>query len=63
MFKLLATLMLPLTITGCYALTPIKYAANQVCGASGERKVELAEAFDKGTFPHTLRINCHAQEH
>lgn len=64
MCKLLAALMLVLTLilTGCYALMPVKYAANQVCGASTERKVELADSLDKATFPHSIRINCHAQE-
>ena len=62
MFKIITTLTLALTLTGCYALMPVKYAANQVCGASNERKEELAVSFDKATFPHTLRINCHDQE-
>ena len=61
--KILIALSLLVTLTGCTALTPVKYAANQVCGASSERKKELAEEFDKATFPHTLRINCHVQEH
>lgn len=61
--KTLIALTLLITLTGCAALTPVKYAANQVCGASGERKEELAEEFDKATFPHEIRINCHAQEH
>ena len=60
--KILTVLALLITLTGCTALTPIKYATNQVCGASSERKVELADRFDKATFPHEVRINCHAQE-
>ena len=63
MFKLITTLAITFALTGCAALTPVKYAANQVCGASGERKEELAEEFDKATFPHEIRINCHVQEH
>ena len=62
LFKLIATLALTLTLAGCAAWTPVKYAANQVCGASSERKEELADRFDKATFPHEVRINCHAQE-
>ena len=62
LFKLIATLALAFALTGCYAWTPVKYAANQVCGASSERKEELADSFDKATFPHEVRINCHAQE-
>ncbi len=61
--KILITLVLLITLSGCTALTPVKYAANQVCGASSERKVELADRFDKATFPHEVRINCHVQEH
>ena len=60
--KILITLVLLITLSGCTALTPVKYAANQVCGASNERKVELVESFDKATFPHEIRINCHVQE-
>lgn len=63
MFKLTAALMLTAALTGCYALMPVKYAANQVCGASTERKVELADSLDNATFPHSVRIHCHAQEH
>ena len=61
--KILIALTLLIVLTGCTALTPVKYAANQVCGASNERKVELAESFDKATFPHEVRVNCHVQEH
>ena len=61
--KILTTLVLLITLSGCTALTPIKYATNQVCGASNERKVELADSFDKATFPHEVRVNCHVQEH
>lgn len=60
--KILTTLVLLITLSGCTALTPVKYAANQVCGASSERKEELAESFDKATFPHEVRVNCHVQE-
>ena len=61
--KTIFALVLLITLTGCTALTPVKYAANQVCGASNERKEELAESLDKATFPHEVRINCHVQEH
>lgn len=60
--KILIALVLLISLSGCTALTPIKYATNQVCGASNERKQELAEKFDKATFPHSIRINCHVQE-
>ena len=62
MIKLLAILTLTAALTGCYALMPVKYAANQVCGASSERKGELADSLDKATFPHSVRVHCHAQE-
>ena len=61
--KTLITLTLLITLSGCVGWTPVKYAANQVCGASSERKEELADSFDKATFPHVVRINCHVQEH
>lgn len=60
--KILITLVLLITLSGCVAWTPVKYAANQVCGASNERKEELANSFDKATFPHEVRVNCHVQE-
>ncbi len=60
--KILITLVLLITLSGCTALTPVKYAANQVCGASNERKEKLAESLDKATFPHEVRVNCHVQE-
>ena len=62
LFKLIATLALTLTLTGCYAMMPVKYAANQICGASSERKEVLAASLDKTTHPHSVRVNCHAQE-
>lgn len=60
--RILIPLALLATLTGCYALMPVKYAANQVCGVSTERKAELADALDNVTFPHQLRVHCHAQE-
>ena len=63
MFKLTTTLAITFALAGCAAWTPVKYTANQVCGASSERKEELADSLDKATFPHEVRINCHVQEH
>lgn len=60
--KFILSVVLTLSLTGCYAYLPIKYGANQICGASSERKAELAADFDEATFPHQVRINCHAQE-
>ena len=62
MIKAIAVLVLTLMLAGCYAMMPVKYAANQVCGASSERKGELANSIDKSTFPHSIRVHCHAQE-
>ena len=62
MIKLLAILTLTAALTGCYAMMPVKYAANQICGASSERKDDLADSLDKATFPHSIRVHCHAQE-
>lgn len=62
MLKLMAAAALAFTLTGCYAYLPIKYGANQICGASTERKEELARDFDEATFPHSIRVRCHAQE-
>ena len=60
--KILITLVLLITLTGCVAWTPVKYAANKVCEASPVRQDVLAKGFDKATFPHSIRINCRAQE-
>ena len=60
--RILAALTLLIALTGCYSLMPVKYAANQVCGASSERKEELADSLDKATSPHSVRVHCHAQE-
>lgn len=62
LFKLITTLAITFALAGCNAIMPVKYVANQVCGASSERKEELADILDKATFPHEVRINCHAQE-
>lgn len=63
MFKLITALALALSLSGCAAWTPVKYAANKVCDASPARQAVLAEGFDKGTFPHSIRVHCDAQEH
>lgn len=60
--RILIPLALLATLAGCAAWTPVKYAANKVCDASPTRQAALAEEFDKATFPHSIRINCHAQE-
>lgn len=60
--RVLIPLALLATLTGCAAWTPVKYATNKVCDASPGRQAVLAEEFDKATFPHSIRINCHAQE-
>lgn len=62
LFKLIATFALVLTLSGCAAWTPVKYAADKVCDASPARQALLAEEFDKATFPHQLRVHCNAQE-
>lgn len=61
--KTLIALALLITLSGCAAWTPVKYAANKVCDASPIRQSVLAEEFDKATFPHTLRVHCDVQEH
>ena len=60
--KILIALTLLITLSGCYTLMPVKYAANQICGASTERKEVLADSLDRATFPQSVRINCHARE-
>ena len=60
--RILITLALLVTLAGCAAWTPVKYAANKVCDASPTRQAVLAEEFDKATFPHSIRVHCHAQE-
>ena len=51
-----------ITMAGCAAWTPVKYAANKICDASPGRQATLAEEFDKATFPHEIRVHCDAQE-
>ena len=60
--KILIALTLLITLSGCAAWTPVKYAANKVCDASPTRQAVLAEEFDKATFPHSVRVNCDVQE-
>ena len=55
-------LTLLITLSGCAAWTPVKYAANKVCDASPSRQAALAEEFDKATFPHEIRVHCDVQE-
>ena len=61
--KPLIALALLITLSGCAAWTPVKYAADKVCDASPARQAVLAEEFDKGTFPHSIRVHCDVQEH
>lgn len=62
MKTLVLTVITALFITGCAtAWTPVKYAANQVCEATPTQQDVLAEAFDRGTYPHEVRVNCYAQ--
>ena len=62
MIRALVALGILVTLSGCYTLMPAKYTANQICGASSERKEVLADSLDKATFPHSIRVSCHAQE-
>ena len=60
--RVLIAFALLITLSGCAAWTPVKYAANKVCDASPSRQAVLAEEFDKATFPHSIRVNCDVQE-
>lgn len=60
--KILIALTLLITLSGCAAWTPVKYAANKVCDASPTRQAVLAEEFDRATFPHSIRVHCDVQE-
>ena len=60
--RLLFIAVMTVALSGCYAMMPVKYAANQICGASSERKEVLADSLDKTTYPHSVRVHCHAQE-
>ena len=62
MIRTLVALGLLVVLSGCSSLMPVKYAANQICGASSERKEVLADSLDKTTYPHSVRVHCHAQE-
>lgn len=60
--KILIALLLLITLTGCAAWPPVKYAANKVCDASSARQAILAEEFDRATFPHSIRVRCAVQQ-
>ena len=49
-------------LSGCAtAWMPVSYAADKVCNASPSQQEVLAEAFDSGTHPHTVRVHCYSQ--
>lgn len=60
--KLLITVTLAFTLTGCVSWMPMKVAMNQICGSSEDRKEELARKVDKELFPHSPRAGCFTQE-
>ena len=62
MIKLLLIPILAISLSGCIAYMPVKYATNKVCASTDAEKEVLAEQFDEATFPHKVRVHCHAQE-
>ena len=62
MLKLLTALTITVTLTGCYALKPVAWVAEEVCENRTETEnALLAEKVDEATHPHTVRIQCYGQ--
>lgn len=60
--KILLVVTMTLVLSGCAtAWMPVKYSANKVCEATPIQQDLLAESFDKGTYPHRVRIHCYGQ--
>lgn len=59
MIKLLLLPTLVISLTGCVAYMPVKYATDKVCAATDAQQDVLAEQFDAATFPHKIRVECH----
>lgn len=62
MVKLIGVLLLTASISGCYAYTPVKFAADKVCNSTEAKQVVLMEEMDEVTFPHTVRVKCNVQK-
>ena len=62
MLKLLTALTITVTLTGCYALKPVAWVAEEVCENRTETEnALLAEKVDQATHPHTVRVQCYEQ--
>lgn len=57
--KFVLTIVLALSLIGCVAYTPVKYAANKVCEATPNEQALLAEKFDEAIKPHVVRVQCY----
>lgn len=62
MIKLLLVPILTISLTGCIAYTPVKFATDKVCAATDAQQEVLAEQFDAATFPHRVRVECYVPQ-
>ena len=62
MIKLLLLPVLAISLSGCIAYTPVKFATDRVCASTDAQKEVLAEQFDTATFPHKVRVECYLPE-
>ena len=60
--KLLLLPILAMSLSGCIAYTPVKFATDRVCNSTDAQKEVLAEQFDAATFPHKVRVECYVSE-
>ena len=62
MLKFITVSVMAITLTGCYALKPVAWVADEVCENRTETEnALLAEKVDEATHPHTIRIQCYEQ--
>lgn len=62
MLKLLTALTITVTLTGCYALKPVAWVAEDICTKrTVAENALLAEKVDKATYPHSIRVQCYSQ--
>ena len=62
MLKILALSVMVVTLSGCYALKPVAWVADDICTNRTEKENDLlAEKVDEATHPHTIRVQCYEQ--
>ena len=62
MLKLITVSVMVITLTGCYALKPVAWVADEVCeNRTDTENALLAKKVDEATHPHSVRIKCYEQ--